>query len=162
MSDVFYPELGENDAWKVNTAVNAAKADGSYLSSSECPYDAETIAILKDLIGSEEAVASSDISELTEASIDDINLEDEVVGLLLGLKKFKEELQNSDKTEMNSYYRLTVPLIEKLVVLKERASGINEVNAFTQAVLTVMEDELSPDQATTIISRLKGVIGEKA
>lgn len=92
----------------------------------------------------------------SEGDIRRIDVEAEAGRLYHQLCDFGDDaVHEGDPGAVNTYLRLSTALFEKLVELQERARKVKEVDVFHNLVLEIMETELTGDQRTRIISRLR-------
>lgn len=152
MSDKFYPEIPEGAVWALGIIKQHLIENPTYLSDPDCPYDEDVLKFFAAKEGEQRGETGGE-----EIHIDD--LEGETSRLYKELKTFGDALTKGDTAEKNTYFRLSVSLLEKLLDLKERAVGLKQVTEFTSTVLTIMEDELTPDIRTKIVHRLKTILG---
>ncbi len=154
MTDKFYPEIPEGAVWALGIVKQHLIENPDYLSDPECPYDED---VLKFFGAGMPMVTTELIADSEDEEVHD--LEGETSRLYTELKAFGVALQAGDTSEKNTYFRLSVSLLEKLLDLKERTIGVKQVTEFTNTVLTIMEDELTPDIRTKIVHRLKSILG---
>lgn len=144
MSNRYYPVIQENE---LQIVLKLIQSDPGYLDDPMCPYQEDTKALLAVTQAENDAVEHGEDGLLRE--IEDLRQQ---------LKDFGKKLDDSDLQEWNTYFRLNASLMEKLVTLKERTLNLQLVRQFTEAVLQIMEDELTPDQRTTIMKRLRDLV----
>lgn len=149
MTERFYPPIDEDLVAQLKMVRKLVESDADYLTDPECPYSGDVKAFLYAISGHSQVSAERD-----EA---DGDLLTEINKLRSELREFGNSLDSSDTTEKNTYFRLSVALLEKLTTLQERAAGVKMVQQFTDTVLTIMEDELTPDQRTSIMKRLREI-----
>lgn len=149
MTDKFYPEIPEGAIWTLGVIKQHLSENPDYLTDPDCPYPEDVLKFFGPAVG------KADEADEAEAA----DLEEETSRLYTELKAFGKALQSGDTAEKNTYFRLSVSLLEKLLDLKERTVGLKQVTEFTNTVLLIMEDELSPDIRTKIVHRLKTILG---
>jgi len=72
------------------------------------------------------------------------------------LTDYWEDVKDSDKSaDKNTYFRLSVTLMEKLVSLKEKMQNLRSVDQFMASVMGIMDDILNADQRTEVMTRLE-------
>lgn len=156
MTDKFYPEIPEGAVWALGIVKQHLIENPDYLSAPECPYNSE---VLK-FFGAGMPMVTTELVADGDGEVEEVHdLEGETSRLYTELKAFGIALQSGDTSEKNTYFRLSVSLLEKLLDLKERTIGVKQVTEFTNTVLTIMEDELTPDIRTKIVHRLKTILG---
>ena len=151
MTDKFYPDIPEGAIWALGIIKQHMCENPKYLSDPDCPYDEDVLKFF--------ATSAVSPGEEGETPPEVTNLEGEASRLYSELKTFGTALSTGDAAEKNTYFRLSVSLLEKLIDLKERAVGLKQVTEFTNTVLSIMEDELTPDIRTKIVHRLKSILG---
>lgn len=143
MQDHYYPPIDEG---KILVAVRLASEDATYLSNPNCPYSDK----LKDVLGG--------VRDAEDVRTD--GLVAEIRELRKQLKDRGDKLDGAEASEVNTYFRLSAVLIEKLITLEEKAAGIHQVKAFTEAVMRVMEDVLDADQRGTVLDHLRSTLSQ--
>lgn len=147
MQDRYYPVLDVSTIQALETVQLLIEDDPTYL--DEAPYPKEVLEYLRGGGGEERPVVP----------VEDLDLEAEADRLYQELREYGETVK--DPAERNTYFRLSTTLMEKLLNIKERATNVAMVKQFTETVLQIMEDELSPDQRTSIMRRLRDLMGEE-
>lgn len=142
-----FPDLNH----ELGLVLQLLEQDKGLLSDPDCPYSADTKAVLVKFGGPE--------AEVVEAPADKwAKLERETQRLYDELKDSKDNLSIEDHAERMSYFRTATSLLDKLVGLQERAVGLKAIGTFHQTVLDIMEDVLDPGQRTEVMERLQKVI----
>lgn len=175
MMTYHYPDLNEKAEWALGVIATLGTENADYFLHEECPYEGRTLTLLQAMCqtvggapgGPEmplhEQVAKSreragvKVEDLAEA---DMSIEAELVNVFDELKLYGRSLSSSDQTERMSYFRTATSLLEKLVILKERAAGVKQVKEFENAVLGVMEDILTSEQRTAVMDRLRSILSK--
>jgi len=152
MDDRYFPPIPPAVVAHLATIRMLADEDPGYFEDPNCPYDEELVALF---VKEPEPQVDIGPGERWDGDFDA-----EAERLYTELRSFGQSLDSADTAEKNTYFRLSVSLIEKLVELKERAVGVKKVREFTDTVLQIMEDELSPDQRTAIMKRLREILGD--
>ena len=57
--------------------------------------------------------------------------------------------------ELMSFYKTAASLLEKLLQMQERANNLKQISDFYQVVMDIMETELTSDQRTRVMERLR-------
>lgn len=151
----YYPDLDHETILPVKIAVENAKQDDSYL--EDAPWDEEITTFIRKLAG--EAVEAHTDSALLQNNGSEKwkTIEAEAASLYEDLREFGRELSTEDHTEKMSFYRTSTQLLEKIVSINERAMGLRHVAEFQDEIMAIMEDILSPDQRTEVMSRLRSI-----
>ena len=138
----YYPPITEDMIWPIQVVLQQLHEDPEFLQREDCPYP--------------EAVKSV-FGQLLEAQQSDggVDLEGEAQRLYKELKDFGEKLDPDDTSQSNTYFRVSVSLMEKLIAIQERAAEVKRINQFKKAVLDVMENVLDKDQRAEVMNRLK-------
>ena len=77
------------------------------------------------------------------------------------MKDFKSKLSTSDTSEMTSTFRTMVSLMEKILDVQERASGIKQFGGFKVFILDSMERYLSPQQKSEFVEEMKLILNRE-
>ena len=162
---IYFPKLNEKN---IKIVAKLYEENEGFFEQEGCPYSPETIKIfkMKDAAPDFDKTAiefvealEHDGEKLSEMDVDQVI--SEVDGLWAQLKQQGNDMQTSDNaSERNTYFRLSVTLLEKVMALKEKAFNQKKMFAFTHAVLTVMEEEMSPDQRTAVMTKLRSVLDD--
>jgi hypothetical protein len=151
MSERFYPPINEQSLSPLKVARRLALEDPSYLKDVACPYGPEV----------REFLQSAEEKEKPTKNTEPVDTLAEVEGLYQSIKDYGSKvLAGSDASDKNTYFRVSSSLLERLVTLKERAVGAKNVAEFTSAVLDILEDELTADQRTAILAKLKRILAQ--
>lgn len=146
----YYPDIDEENLLLVR---RLSAADPEYFTDTDCPYSKEVVSLFGG--GAEEGPTKPAVFAL-----DLDNIDGELDRLYAELRTFGEGLGTADAAEKNTYFRLSFGLLEKMTELKERAVGVRQMKEFTETVLRVMEDQLTPDQRTKIMHQLEATLVE--
>lgn len=136
-----YPQL---DATALAIVAEHLEADPAYLDRPDCPYPQHVKELLKPA-----AAGSTDAGEM--------QVENEVEVLFKQLTEFGTGLEITDVAERMSWFRTRASLLDKIMTLKERASGIKQVSEFMNRMIQIMDDVSTPDQRTRIMEQLRHV-----
>lgn len=136
-----YPAL---DATALAIVAEHLEANPSYLDRPDCPYPQHVKEMLRP---------NHDAGEATG----ELLVQNEVETLFAQLTEFGNGLEITDVAERMSWFRTRASLLDKIVTLKERASGIKQVQEFINRVIEVMDNECTPDQRTRIMENLRHV-----
>ncbi|GFD77297.1 hypothetical protein KUL118_01590 [Tenacibaculum sp. KUL118] len=157
----FYPEFTPNLFTTLNTWKKLIQDDPTYLEDEDCPYEPNEIEFLALLFSPNSndgmTVAAQEIEDLD--SIPDF--ETEALQLYRDMKSFKTALNKSDTSEMTSTFRTMVSLMEKILDVQERASGIKQFGVFKTFILDSMERYLTPQQKSEFIDEMKLVLNQE-
>lgn len=184
MSD-YYPDLDERACANFGVLIRLIEEDPTILISPNCPYPDSFIATMSDLLLSpgetdgtratrrpnEHDRAMQESREKAEAyrkelieraktdDMDDAMYED-LNATLIDLKVYGSQLGPADQTEKMGYFRTKTALLEKLMLLRERAAGIKHVKEFESTILRIMEEVLTPEQRTEVMSDIRKVLNK--
>lgn len=151
MSDlIYYPPLNEGDITKI---IKLYEVHPNYFERPECPYSDEVKAAFKK---------TGKVHDFDTHDMDDVPASDSLLTqinqLSKELKVYGQSISNSEDTspsDRNTYFRLSVTLLEKLVDIKEKVGKIVEYELFTNEVLDIMDKILSTDQRSEVMARLE-------
>lgn len=159
-----YPIVDAKSLVPLHVIRSELTLDPGYLNHPECPYPAEIREIL-GLLAPNLTVLGEKTQETAKKSVflglhgdKWATLEKEANQLYDDLRNFSDKIGDNDISERMTYFRTATALLEKIVAINERAVGLKHIHDFQQTVLAVFEEELTPDQRTSVIERLKGVI----
>tara|TARA_X000001388_G_scaffold52616_5_gene38367 strand:- start:3711 stop:4196 length:486 start_codon:yes stop_codon:yes gene_type:complete len=150
----FYPELSPALRTTLNTWKKLIESDPEYLNDEDCPYSGPDIDLLKSLFESAPkatSVTASDVEDPNEVP----DFEIEALQLYRDMKNFKSDLNARDTSEMTSTFRTMVSLMEKILDVQERASGIKQFGVFKTFILDMMERYLDPSQLSEFVDEMK-------
>lgn len=92
------------------------------------------------------------------------DLEDRIAVLSEELEAYGDFIHSSAEVtpaDRNTYFRLSVTLLEKLIDLKKDTIRINQYLAFQQVILNFMDRNLTPDQRTELMQKITDLIGQE-
>lgn len=84
-----------------------------------------------------------------------MNISDELDRIYDMLQSCYEQIELAEPAEKNTFFRLSVTLLDKIVSLKERSAKIDQVIEFQNTIIEIMENVLSTEERTQIIDRLR-------
>lgn len=146
-----YPQFAERN---IPLILQLSGTNPDYFTHPECPY-LETTKMLFDKKVSKVLHNTPDLG-VVEEELTDKNTIEELSSLYKLLQEYKQEAMMSDKSaDKNTFFRVSLSLLEKVIVLKEKMSNLNQVNAFVATVITVMEEVLTSDQRGLVMEKLK-------
>ena len=89
---------------------------------------------------------------------DEIDVAVETTRIFDELKTYGDRVQAyGEASELNTYFRVSANLLERLLDCQERAAKLKEYKEFTDVVIETMEDYLTPDQRNAFMDRLKKI-----
>jgi len=150
MQERFYPPLDEKS---IKIIQKLYEADPEYFSDDRCPYQDST----KALFTGTSAVFdfASHTSERSEPVTDE-DILNEINDLHAKLKEYWDDVKDSEKAgDKNTFFRVSVSLLERIVDLKTKASTLSNMNSFIQEVMNCMQEILTVDQRNEVIARLE-------
>lgn len=156
MTDRFYPVLTPDAILAIERIARLYEGDKMYLNYPECPY-AQNI---KDIFQGTAMYHDFDSHALDEIPTAD-NILVTINKLHKELAEYGEKIKNSSDasaSDQNTYFRLSVMLIEKLANLREGVSKISEVEKFYAEVISILDKVLTTEQRSIVLERLKGII----
>lgn len=157
MTDRYYPDLPEGSASSLALIRAQLGEDPAYLDDPGCPYSAEDVRLLKDIIGVRKGPASEaaidDDEEISETFDGDIL--DSVNELYRQLKDFGSTMdERSDAKDKAAYFRVAVALTDKIITLRERSQKLKDWNSFKGHLMAWLEN-VDPDLRTDFMDRIK-------
>lgn len=145
--DSFYPEITEDQLWPFLIVKRQLQENPDLFDDPDCPYN-------EDIKGFFVSIPRTGLAdEIDDTSVGDLKAE--AARLYRELKEFGKTLEAGDTSERNTYFRLSVALLEKILELEERAAGLQNFKHFRDTILQIMEDILTPDQRTKVMDRLE-------
>lgn len=155
-SDLFYPTINERD---LHLIARIYTANPHYFDVPECPYSEATKEIFK---------GTSQYRDFDTHKTTEIPATDSLIAQINILSHQLQEYGNSinlgdnvSASDRNTYFRLSVALLEKLIEIKEKVTKIKEYEVFTAAVMDIMDKLLSPDQRNVMMAKLGELSGVK-
>lgn len=151
--DIFYPPINQQQIALISRLY---EAHPNYFDRPECPYSKEVKEAFKKT-GMVHDFDTHNISELPNSD----NMLEQINQLMYELKNYGQSINSEETTsasDRNTYFRLSVTLLEKLVDIKEKIGKIKDYEVFTTAVLDVMDRILTPDQRTEVMEKLERLV----
>lgn len=163
-----YPALTRDKLLPLKVIAQRMKDSPDYL-GAECPYEPDVKAWLElNLVagkraekGAEKAsdgVVGGEVDILADETWDDIARK--ARRLYSELEEVQKGLGAGDTGEAIQLIKAKAGLLERLVTVGDKALGHKAVAEFRRVVLGVMDDVLSADQRTLLMSRLGSGEGE--
>lgn len=144
-----YPPLDEK---QISLIQQLFAVDPDYFKDPSCPYSQEVIKLFEG----DNPVKDFDEHTISVDEMSDDDIVTEISELHSKLKTYWDDVKSSDKsTDKNTFFRVSVTLMERIVDLREQMSNIKNVNLFTSEILSIMEQVLTADQRNEVIDRLK-------
>jgi hypothetical protein len=136
--------------------------DPAYLDAPDCPYSPELCSFLR--IFGENRPETTEIREKSTFFGENADkwafLENAAAKLYEEIRGFGDLIGKEDVAERMSWFRTTTALLEKVVLINERAVGLKRVHEFQQLVLDIFDSELPPDLRTRVMDRLRAAVEE--
>lgn len=151
----YYPSVDEKS---IKLLLRLMESDPKLLDHPECPYSDD----FKSLFKHTEKARDFDTSD--DTVIPDANdLLTQINMLSRELAEYGQTIKHSDNnaSDRNTYFRLSVTLMEKLVDIKERISKISQYEAFIGTILEFMDREFTPDQRNLLVQGLSRYLPEE-
>jgi hypothetical protein len=141
-----FPQLDHKAMWDIARVIRHLKEDPNFLNQSPYPMD------VRDWL-----VRQAAGGETSDVKLED--LETEAQTLFLQLKKLSKDVEaGTEVKDKLSYIKAATSLLDKLILLKERAADVKQQAKFQNTVLTLLEEICTPDQRTQVMERLKDYI----
>jgi len=84
-----------------------------------------------------------------------MNVSEELDRIYNLLQECYEQIELAEPAEKNTFFRLSVNLLEKFLELKERAAKVEQVIDFQNCMLEIMDNIMRPEQRTEVMDRLR-------
>lgn len=148
MSDIWFPKLDEKG---ISLVYKLYKNNPDFFAHPDCPYSEDTIEVFMSV---------RKVAQDNEGPTHKESFEERIDRLVKELDDFGK---GGDLTaaEKNTYFRLSVSLLQDLVSLQEKSSLIKQHDAFVNEILMILDQTLTPDQRTEVQQRLKKFVGDK-
>lgn len=172
----YFPPLPLENLYGLLTLKQALDADADMLDDPNCPYDTQMRHDLKALfkkevieVEVEKVVEIERIVKVIERASegggkrgpkvktivsDDVEIElREIIDDLKVLKvDSREKLPSNERIAV---MKLRTTLLEKLIMLRDKATNMRKVSAFMSTVMTVMDELLDDDQRQLFMKRIE-------
>lgn len=156
----FYPDFPPALFSTLNTWKKLIQEDTTYLEDDTCPYEPNEVELLQELFS--DSPNGTSIAPNIPEDLDEVpDFETEALQLYRDMKEFKNKLSTSDTSEMTSTFRTMVSLMEKILDVQERASGIKQFGGFKSFILDSMERYLSPQQKSEFVEEMKLILNKE-
>jgi hypothetical protein len=154
MDDVYFPPIDERN---LGLIARIYEGNPRFFQHPNCPYSQAT----KDIFQGTSKFRDFDSHTIGDAVPATDTLLSEINALSVQLKDYGQSvMQNADSSpgDRNTYFRLSITLMEKLVDIREKLSKVKDYELFTSAVLDIMDKELDPDQRQVVLGRLEMLV----
>lgn len=84
-----------------------------------------------------------------------MNISEELDRIYTLLQDCYNQIDLAEPAEKNTFFRLSVNLLEKIVTLQERAAKVDQVIEFQNCMIEIMDHVMSPEQRTEVMDRLR-------
>lgn len=152
-----YPAINEKNIKLIKTLYSN---DPKYFDDPSCPYSTEIIDLFKvsDIKNDfDPKMMDTDVDEITD--FDEDSMLEQIQALWQQLQQFGRNVEAMETAaEKNTYFRLSVNLLDRVISMRERIMNVKLVSQFTFEVLQIMEEELDPDTRTRVMGRLKSLL----
>ena len=152
MSDLYYPEINEHHIIQI---AKLYESNPNYFTASECPYSKGIVEIFTG--GAKYHDFDTHMPDIPDSD----SIVSQVNQLSKELKEYGRSIMNDEQTsasDRNTYFRLSVALLEKLVDIREKITNIRDYENFAVEVLDIMDVVLDADQRAKVVQRLEGFI----
>lgn len=160
MTEFFYPSLSAESIALFIKIKNIYANNPTYFDSSECPYPQELIEVYK---------GTAAYHDFDSHAIDEVPSADNILAAVNKLNKELADYGRDQKygegvtaSDRNTYFRLSVAMIEKLITLREKISGIAEFERFSEETINIMDRVLTTEQKSVVLDKLKGIIKDES
>lgn len=137
-----YPNLDEAQVGNFSVVFRHLAADPGYLENA--PYSADVCEWFKRW---------QPLDADFKVGVDD--LEAEARSLFQKLKKLESEIDGMEIKDRLTYLKTAHGLLDRLIILQERATNVKKYTKFQSDVLQILEEIMSPEQRTMVMDRLK-------
>lgn len=181
----YYPQIDPRGLTALTSIKQMLESDPGYLDSEECVYDQALKDQLKALIAPKvvEVPVEKIVERIVEKKVEvaaaasegggkrgpksptaggnaDL-ISKELQGITQDLRDLKlnsKTLQPADKVTI---LKTQAALVEKMIVMEERATNIKRVSMFMSIVMGILDDVMTDDQRQTIMKRLEPFASEE-
>lgn len=94
-------------------------------------------------------------AETDEISMEEVDIHQESTLLFQNLKTFMQDTSKMETSEKAQIFRTATALLEKLLTIKEKSSGIQKYEDFKALVMNTLDRHLTPVQITSFIEQLE-------
>lgn len=154
----YYPTLTPEVERFLKVVPKLLATNTDYLYHEACPYP-DVVLIERAFNVATEGGTSNEFFDSEQFKDREIDLEEEAQSMYWEIKQFKTNLDKSDVSEKVQLFRLATTLLEKLLVIKEKATGITQFVAFQQIILDTMERYLTPVQLSEFAQKMDDLFG---
>lgn len=157
MSNIHFPNISEDQVLLIRRVLRTINENPDYLSSPKCPYTD----LVKEFLAEQSRAGTGEGTDMFSEGNDVDVIDKQIKKLMSDLETYGQGLQSGDTSEKLQYFKTKNSLIEKLLTNLERAANLKQVNEFRSIVIQFMDEILTPDQITTFMQRIDGVLGGK-
>ena len=127
-----------------------------YLTHPECPYSERFKNALMGLKDEQREERASDVEIIDVEKMSDDEITAEISMLYSRLNDYWTKVRDSEKSaDKNTYFRITVSLLEKIVEIREKMTNLSSFNAYEAEVLSIMTEIMDADQRNEMTTRLE-------
>lgn len=156
-----YPALTSDKLLPFKLILQRLRGNPGYLDAEACPYGDDVKAWLKKNLGS----GLGAVVEAVEAveAVGDVDLDDpeswsdvaqKAMATYAKLERLEGELSVGDVGDQINIIKSQAAMLERVISIREKALGHREVAEFKRILLGFVDDIMSADQRTELMSRL--------
>lgn len=164
MENITYPTLRVTVLQGLRELKDHFNSDPKVLQSGNCPYDAETIAILTQILTTRVEVRTVEVA--APAAAEDVRgglLDDEekelvnktISELLRDLNKLGEGESNLDTATKVAIIKAKATLIDQLLKQHERVMNVKRIAEFQSIVMAILDDLVSDEGRQQFLKRIE-------
>ena len=155
--DYYYPD--EDHLPTLMVVLNSIREYPDYL-GKKCPYSAGMQAELMSVMRNPSTTQDSVSAEPYLGHYTDkwTAVERERTSLYDTLRQLLEEYTDEDTSERLQTVKTMATVLDKLTEVGERSKWMRKLAEYDRAVLEVMENVLTPDQRTDVMTRLRSIL----
>lgn len=159
-----YPSIDIEQLRNLLIIVESAASDEKYLNPESCPYDSETVAMIRAMITACQLNSPTEAIGVQKGKRgrpkknplqDTEELNKELDELRLELRQMKldgKDMANSDRIQI---FKVRAGIIDKMLSMKERIINMNQQARFIETVISLMHDHFTQEQREAFMKELK-------
>ena len=110
---------------------------------------------IKPVTAPNPAKTTQNPTETDEMDLEEVDIHLESTRLFQNLKTFMNDTSKMETSEKAQIFRTATALLEKLLTIKEKSSGIQKYEEFKALVMNTLDRHLTPVQITNFIEQVE-------
>lgn len=162
MAQRYYPQINPQ---AIRQVLDFCRADPGYIDDPSCPYPLHVKALFKkeEKSSTKQSENTAPPAKAPDVDFSNLGLEEELRDVYQKLQDYGATLsktpgEDDETSAKNTYFRLSVSLLEKIIDLRKDLDYIKNINQFIEAVVDGLGEVLTTDQRNEFMAQLSPLL----